>query len=165
LVWVILLASCSARWEGDPELHGLALEIRLTQHNAAWVERDDLKPRLRAVLEASAAYWGIAPDDLAGWRLLLTEGLLACGERVDASGCTTTGDDTIAVTANYYACIESSTLMHEIGHVALGGDEEHRDPRWHDEAALEALWAQLHAGLAPAPDCGGEPYSGQWQGL
>jgi hypothetical protein len=165
LLGLVLLASCGTPWDGDPELWGMALEVRPTQQNAAWVERDDLKPRVHAAVEQSAAYWGIAPHDLAGWRLLLTEGLLHCGSHTTANGCTTTGDRTIAITANYYVCIESSTLMHEIGHVALGGDSHHEDPRWHDDDAIKSLWQRMHGGLLPAPDCGGEPYTGQWQGF
>lgn len=165
LVGLVLLGSCSAGESGDPELFGMELELRLTQHNSPWVEREDLKPRARAVIEAAAAYWGMDPVDLGGWRLLLTEGLMACGGHANANGCTTTGDRTIAVTANWFTCVESSTLMHEIGHVALGGDAGHDDARWHDDAALTELWDRLHARLAPAPDCGGEPYLGQWQGF
>jgi hypothetical protein len=164
LFGLVLLGSCGPGESGDPELYGMALELQLTQHNSPWVERADLKPRTRTVIEESAAYWGLNPDDLAGWHLLFTEGLLECGGHDDANGCTTDGDRTVSVTANYACCVESSVLMHEIGHVALD-DPRHEDPRWHDVAALTGLWNRLHAGLPAAPDCGGEPYLGQWQGF
>jgi hypothetical protein len=165
LVLLLGLPACAVQWDGDPAIYGLDLDVALTQHNAAWTVRDDLKPRLRTVVAAAAAYWGIAPEAVAGWRLRLTEGLLECGGSSTANGCTTADDRTVTITANYFVCIESSTLVHELGHVALGGDSDHRDPRWRDSDALRALWADLHAGLAGAPDCGGEPYHGQWQGF
>jgi hypothetical protein len=165
LALLLLVSSCATRWDGDLALYGMALDVELPQHNATWVLRDDLKPRIRATIALSAQYWGIDPESVAGWRLVLTEGLLHCGSCSTANGCTSTGDSTVRITANYYVCIESSTLMHEIGHIALGGDSQHRDPRWHDDVAIQALWAELHAGLPGSPDCGGEPYRGQWQGL
>jgi hypothetical protein len=164
-VLLLVVAACEPRWDGDPRIYGLALDVELTQHNTEWVLGDDLKPRIRRVVEMAAAYWGSAPEAVAGWRLLLAEGLLACGSCSTANGCTTTDDRTVAITANFYLCIESSTLTHEIGHVALGGDARHEDPRWHDDDALRALWAAMHQGLPGAPDCGGEPYHGQWQGF
>jgi hypothetical protein len=161
---LLVVSACAPRWAGDPQLYGMALEVQLAQGNAGWALRDDLRARVRRVIDLGAGYWGLAPADVAGWRLVLTEGLRECGASATANGCTTDDDRTVTVAANYTVCIESSALVHELGHVALG-DPEHRDPRWHDTDALRALWDDVHAGLAPAPDCGGEPYLGQWQGL
>ena len=163
-VLLVSAAGCAPSWPGDPELYGFDLEIDLTQHNAPWVLANDLKPRTRRVIELGAGFWDVAPDAVSGWRLLLTEGLMRCGSSATSTGCTTTGDQTVAITVNFSVCIESSALVHEIGHVALGGDPQHQDRRWQDDAALGALWAELHRALPDAPDCGGEAYRGQWSG-
>ncbi|HEY3357654.1 MAG TPA: hypothetical protein VGQ83_30660 [Polyangia bacterium] len=163
VVAVALAASaCASAWPADPQIYGFDLQVA-PQCKQDWPVREDLRPRLRRAVEMAAAFWGIEPSAVSGWRLLLNEGLVQCGSDAAATGCTTTKDQTVAIAADFYRCVESSTLMHEIGHIALDGDPEHRDPRWHDDAAMLALWTRMHEGLPEIPDCGGEAYRRQWQ--
>jgi hypothetical protein len=154
------LPACATTWPGDPEIGGLALEIQLPQGNADWPLHADLKPRILRTTEIAADYWGLPLAAVSGWRLVLTEGLLKCGSNTMANGCTTDEDHSITLSANYCICIESSALLHEIGHVAIG-DPPHSDPRWHDRERMGQRWKEAHEGLS---DCGGEPYYGQWEG-
>ena len=156
--------ACATRWEGDPEIHGFALDVELSQDNAKWVLRDDLRPRVRTVIEAAAAYWNADPDVVSGWRLRLAEGLVQCGDCSASNGCTTDDDRTVTIASNFYVCIESTPLLHEIGHIVLG-DPHHLDLRWLDDDAMREVWDRIHADLAGTPDCGGEPYNRQWQGF
>jgi hypothetical protein len=124
----VLLAACSP---GEPA--PLRVEVATTEARATWLQDPDLEGRTLAVAKIAAEQWGSA--DLDGWTVrFVTEiercGTLASGDQA-IMGCTDQDRRTIQVRIDAeLPCVESTALLHEIGHVALPNDQGHSDPRW-----------------------------------
>lgn len=91
-----------------------------------------LTERLSWAVNAGLAYWGADLSVLEGRTLALRrEPLDVCDDHM---ACADMECGTIYLGAVLGNCYEYA-LPHEIGHVVLGGDTEHADPRWRGEPA------------------------------
>lgn len=152
LVWQVGCAATSdastslgCGWTPDPELYGAHLDT--DDCNLAACRDPALKEKMRKTIEVSADYWGVPYNILWGWKIRLVEGDAVPGR----SGHTDWLHVTIIVSVGHeYGGgawgyndnqIETSSFLHEVGHVALpGGDPMHWDEKWYDdEAFLDAL--------------------------
>ncbi len=155
-----MVGGCSpapTTWEGDPALYGVKLEV---VDQREWTQRSDFTDRVRTVIERASARWNIDPHQLSGWRVrFMAAGPtgIHCGSNPSAhiDGCTDEDSRTITVSVDSWYCVEETPLAHEVGHVALmqaeGGDPEHHDARWWDDAAWSQLWDEM-AETLPSPD-------------
>ena len=120
-----------------------------------WVTAPGVRERTIAVAEAAAQVWGGADfgNVTIRWVYVVTD----CGGNGSdiVLGCTREEgypwdrETTISVTPMAGACPEATALAHEIGHVALGAEHGHDDPRWRDAA----FWQRMIDALAPlTPD-------------
>lgn len=132
LAAAVLLGGCGAcsptQWAGEPDVFGAHLVA--TPSAGDYTKAPDFRPRVRAALKQTAAYFGRKPLDFAGLRIVVTD--VVDPARRDISGYFDPGDNTITVTylPGTTPCVEDLTLPHEALHYFLGGDPEHTDPKW-----------------------------------
>lgn len=153
-VFVLLLAwqiGCAATsdaatdfgcgWTPDPELHGAHLDTD-DCHNFV-CQDPQLRARVRKTIEVGADYWGVPHNILWGWKIRLVEQETSPGKIGNVDWLHTTirvsvGQPAFSGLSGYE--IETSSLLHEIGHVALPlGDPDHWDSKWYDDDDFE--WA------------------------
>lgn len=119
--------------------------LRVVNESAeAWTHAPGFEDEVRAAVEDAARAWGRDASILDGWKLVIVDGLVGCGDDAAHTGCTDPGDRKISV-STYFAlpedrgggCVEVLPIWHEVGHVALAltrrWDPDHADPRWADE--------------------------------
>ena len=131
---MVLLAACGGE-APDFAVERVSVTVR---SDAAFAHRPDLPDRIRRTLDAALGYWGGTWEDLAGVTVVLEGSLhVRCGRATRASGCF---DGDIRVSTRdpgfVFACVEQTTLVHEVGHAVIG-DPDHLDQRWRDFAAVE----------------------------
>jgi hypothetical protein len=137
----LLVALAAAGCQRAPEfrVHGVNVVV---DSIAPFALRPDLPPRVESTIQVALEYWGGSWRDLDGRTLTLVgDTYVECEGRHDAVGCFD-GDLRVAtrdVAAGTYACVEQTSLVHEVGHAILG-DPLHEDPRW---MQLEAVAAAL----------------------
>lgn len=118
----------------------------------AWVRAPDLHERTIAAVGRAARVWeqGPLPD-----RLVIRFVHALPGRAGDTSrhGVTRWDDETlIQVTWTGHACLESSSLSHEVGH-ALRMDDPHEDARWCSAEFWNRMITALEVSLpATEPD-------------
>jgi hypothetical protein len=99
-----------------------------------------------ATAKMAAELWGGDGIDLNGWKLQWMSGDWDCGTFHNAGGCTLFDSHVIqAVYDSTNDCPEVSSLAHEVGHIILGGDNDHKDPRWQDPAFGKKVWTAFRA--------------------
>ena len=149
-VAVLALSAC-----GSVEPGFTVRDVTVTvRTDAAFTRSQDFPARVESTVEAALAYWGGSWADLAGSAIVF-EGAahVACPGIGPSIGCY---DGDIRVTTQdagqTVACVESTVLVHEVGHAVIG-DAGHEDPRWMDFASLEgALDGRAgYAADGPAP--------------
>jgi len=90
-------------------------------------------------MELAGQVWDVDPSDyVTGWVISYCGGWFVCGSGGSASwtyGCAELGEDLIKAGPNLDGCA-SGVLVHEIGHLVVHGDRNHRDPRFAVATAL-----------------------------
>jgi hypothetical protein len=149
---VVAAAACAPEREDD--LYGIHVENR---SELTWANDPELRPRLRALIEASCAHMGLDPVLLYGMTLRIEDGTIPCGSVRNARGCTWRADGVIAVstlawisTQGNVRCVEDTPLPHELLHVKIG-DAPHADERWDSASWWGPLWSEV-----AHPDCSGD---------
>lgn len=142
-VGLLLCAACggSPHWPEYPaDFYGADLVIE--QSDYVYTQRETYVPYLRSLVERTAAYYGHAPEDVAGLRIMIEPGQVSCGE-LTVNGCFTTDDNTVRIHSGYLSdmtCSDGALLPHELLHYFLHGDPGHTAPEW---ARLPALQDSL----------------------
>jgi hypothetical protein len=119
--------------------------------DAAFARRPDFPERIESTIDAALSYWGGDWRALHGRSITLTDApSVSCGGTASALGCY---DGDIRITTRdpgvgTFRCVEETTLVHEIGHAAIG-DPTHQDPRW---MQLEPIEAALSGRMGYTPD-------------
>lgn len=137
----LLAAACG----GEPR----PFDVRAELHGATaeWATAPELTPRTAEAVETTAAAWGRPVLDLHDLEIVYTDRLIDCGGKA-AVGCARGGEDGVwrlEVMVYGAPCLEATTLAHEVGHLVLGGDPQHRDPRWRDRAFWSGVAERLRA--------------------
>ncbi|BDG09133.1 hypothetical protein [Anaeromyxobacter paludicola] len=115
-----------------------------------WLRQPDLPERTLSAASVAAQRWGGA--DLRDWTVRFVSRIDACGaaEAGQASGCTRHDQRTIELAVDAASpCVEGTALLHEVGHVAIPDDPDHRDPRWSSPAFWVDLLGAVQAQEAP----------------
>lgn len=148
--WIVvaMLIGCGGRqhWTGDPDLYNVDLVIEADAD--PYTALPAYKPYLRAIIERTSLYFGYAPEDVAGLRILVSGHLYGCASRV-TGGCYDPASNTAMLTAGFggssipgrIRCTEGAVLPHELLHYFIG-DPQHSDARW---SRLPELIASLDA--------------------
>lgn len=146
--------SSGCGWTPDPEIHGAHLDNESAQ---SWTRDPDFKVRLRKTIEAGAEYWGQDPYILWGWKIQLQDHPVDCGVGGQNKGCVDWLHVIIKIDAtDSLGAIESSALVHEIGHIAMpGSDPYHWDDKWWDREALASVYYKLVEDLKDDSGCVG----------
>jgi hypothetical protein len=114
----------------EPSATGVQVVLETT---APFAAAPDFQPRLDDTIDVALGYWGGTRADLAGKTILLVDGPYVRGcQGAVAVGCydgRTLAVSTRDPSLGTFACVEETTLVHEIGHAVLG-DPDHLDPRW-----------------------------------
>ena len=139
-VAVVGLALLSCGKGADFYVHETAV---VSDTGAPFAQHPDFPTRLESTVAAALQYWGGSWSNLAGMTITLEDGpYVTCGGSDRSLGCfdgnirMVTRDPGIGV----FSCVETTVLVHEIGHAVIG-DRMHQDPRWMDFAAVEAALA------------------------
>lgn len=132
--------SSGCGWTPDPEIHGAHLDTDDCQ--SAVCKDPNLKARIKKTIEVSADYWGAPYDVLEGWKIRLIDNETSPGHNGHTNWLNMTID--VSVCPDCVGMggweIETSSLLHEVGHVVLpGGDIYHWDAKWYDDE--DFLWA------------------------
>lgn len=150
----VVLSACGQRPPAAPTfvVHRVGVVV---DTGVPFASRPDLPARLESTAEAALAYWGGRWSDLAGATITLDAGdFVTCEGTEGATGCYD-GDVRISTSdfGRPYACVEQTTLVHEIGHAVIG-DPDHLDPRWMDFGPVaEALWGRAGYTSDGVVDC------------
>ncbi len=125
----LLLAACGSRTAP------FRVEVATAQPPVAWLEDSHLEERTLAVSRVAAGQWGGA--ELDGWTIRFVADIERCGSATSSAqpimGCTHHDSMTIELRVDARSpCVEGTALIHEIGHVVVPNDPDHRDPRWSD---------------------------------
>lgn len=125
---LVVLAACAG---GEPP--PLRVEVAATEAGLTRLQGPELERRTLAASAIAARQWG--GTDLEGWTVRFVSDIDRCGDLASADraikGCTDPERQTIDVSIDATtACVEGTALLHEIGHVALPGDQAHSDARW-----------------------------------
>jgi hypothetical protein len=139
LVALVALVAAAACGSGEEfSLHGARVVVAT---DAPFAREPDFRGRIESTVDVALSYWGGSWDDLDGALIELTGApSVSCGG-VPSLGC---WDGEIRITTQdpgmgTFACIEQTTLVHEVGH-AVVGDPLHEDPRWMSfDAAAQKL--------------------------
>jgi hypothetical protein len=154
------LAAALAAWScgGSQPAKVRSLQVVL-ETDAAFAQHPDFSARLENTIQAALDYWGGDWTDLEGATLTITDApTVSCAGR-QSLGCydqgalrVTTQDPSIGT----FSCVESTVLVHEIGHAVIG-DPSHEDPRWME---MDPLGQELSgrpgydsSGSEPPPPC------------
>jgi hypothetical protein len=141
-----LLVSC-APYDGPPRV-----EVATEETGAAWLSDPRLDERTLAVAQVAARCWG-GGGDLAGWTIRFVGEIGSCGAAPAGAriqGCTRAGDRIVDVRVDPGSpCVEATSLLHEMGHVVLGGDPGHADPRWSDGEFWSSLLSAVGGEIPP----------------
>lgn len=110
----------------------------------AWCEfplasADGLETEARRAMELAAEVWNVDPSDYTtGWVVSYCRGWFVCqgaGTAAWTYGCAQLDEELIRVAPGLDHCA-SGVLIHELGHLVVGGDGEHEDPRFASADAL-----------------------------
>ncbi len=129
----MLLCACGGASDASLPVGGpLRVEVATTAASPEWLQRSDLAEHTLAAATAAAQQWGGA--DLRGWKIRFVSHIDDCAAATPAGpvmGCTRHDALTIDLSVDPASpCVEGTALLHEIGHVAIPDDPDHRDPRW-----------------------------------
>lgn len=164
------MAEVGLAWKGESDIYGAHLYIR--DRSAPWTQDDRLlRAQVRHTIEVAAAYWGVSPHFVRGWRIEIKDGHASCPNwEGPVDGCTNDldtpsglpGRGTITVITGVATsmwsevrCFEETVFYHEMGHLRYPlGDPGHWSPGWRDHARQERFWYQaqeeaIAAGLCP----------------
>ena len=133
---------------------------------APFAQRTDFPGRIERAIDAALGYWGGTWSNLAGVTITLQDGpYLSCGGAESSLGCydgnirMVTQDPGVGV----FSCVETTVLVHEVGHAVIG-DRLHQDPRWMDfEALAQALAGRVGYTAQGEVDC--ELFVSVWRHL
>jgi hypothetical protein len=96
----------------------------------------------RRALEIAGEVWGVeASQVLTGWTIRFCGGWFLCGSGSSAAwtyGCARLDLKLITAAVNPKTGCLPGVLVHEVGHLVVGGDRDHRDPRFAQATAHEA---------------------------
>lgn len=168
IIAALLLAACGncpfdigpaevCGWDGEDDIYGMHLVDRTSADNP--ISKDpNFRRRLRESIESGADFWGISPNAVSGWRLVLKDsgeplGNCSGSSSGDLVGCNDWKNMTITVVVGQFRskhkgimsgdfCIEGGVLVHEMGHLPEAysdGDHDHSRPRWYDSGRFDAI--------------------------
>jgi hypothetical protein len=157
----LVLLSCGKG--ADFYVHDTAV---VSDTGAPFAQHPDFPARLESTIDAALRYWGGSWSDLAGMTITLEDGpYLTCGGSDRSLGCFD-GNIRMATTdpgIGVFSCVETTVLVHEIGHAVIG-DRMHQDPRWMDFAAVaEALAGRVGYSAGGEVTC--DLYPSVWRHL
>ncbi len=161
LLAALFLAACG----GAPDAP-LAVTSTLERPGASWASAGDLDARTEATIEAATEVWGAPGYSTSGVGVAFTDHLIDCSG-VRAVGCATGAPGQgwlVQVLVTGAPCVEATTLPHELGHLVLGGDSRHQDPRWRDPAFWDAMDKALLA-VSPSGDASCQEFLHRQGGL
>jgi hypothetical protein len=111
---------------------------------------------LERQIRLSLAYWNAPEDALEGWAIVFSPDAVPC-PTAPGAGCTWwDGNKTIEVQALDAHCLETSQLVHEIGH-ALHHDGGHTGPWWNWTREQDETWEIVRSPDA-SPGCAASRY-------
>jgi hypothetical protein len=144
----LALAACG----GAPDWP-LEVSSNIKAQEIVWAGDPGLQERTESAISTAASVWGDPGLPTTGVSVTYVDQIIDCGG-IRAIGCATGNSDGswfLQIFASGAPCVEATTLPHEVGHIILGGDSHHTDPRWHDHAFWAEMAKQLHA-KAPSED-------------
>ena len=107
-------------------------------------------------IRLALAYWGAPEDTLHGWAIVFDPGEVPC-PTAPGSGCTWWDENrTIQLQVLDPKCLETSQLVHEIGHV-LHHDRGHTGPWWSWTGEQDRTWEIVRSAGA-TPGCAASRY-------
>jgi hypothetical protein len=106
----------------------------------AWLSDPALHDRTRRAAELAARRWGGAA--LENVTVLYVPGIFRCGYDGYFDGCTRRTGDEFVIELLWWgkACVEGTSLAHEVGHL---GHEDHSDDRWCSEEFWDGMGEEL----------------------
>ncbi|HEX9052186.1 MAG TPA: hypothetical protein VF841_16780 [Anaeromyxobacter sp.] len=131
-----------------------------------WVQGGD-EARVKQVLDAAARGWGAPTQTWGGLEVHLSPNVQGDSEHSGRTIVRKTNGQVAGgrmdVQYDGKGDVAATSLAHEVGHLVLGGDYEHKDPRWRDPK----FWASMSKALTadpsrPGPDM--SSYVVDWQG-
>jgi hypothetical protein len=142
LVVLLLCAACGGpapHWPEWPvgQFYGAQLVI---ESQLVYTQRDTYIPYLRSIIERTAAFYGHAPEEVAGLRIVATNGPIPNGQGAMVVGHFDPDQNTVLFRTGYepdMTCADGVLLPHELLHFYLHGDPTHSDPRWAQLPALQ----------------------------
>lgn len=149
---VILLALAACEGAGRRGPPAVEVTATLDDDYYGWAHAPDVELRVLTTVTVAAAQWGGSERTLEGAVFHVVGRVYEdCGGNVSAcDAMASNGDNDVYVStrlgSGYSYCAELTPLAHEVGHIALGGDHDHRDPRWCDLT----FWTDMAEALRPA---------------
>jgi hypothetical protein len=131
----LVLVACGADPAPEPDYFIDGVGIKVEPGASDWTQAADFRARVRTVAAVTMSYGGKSWDDLRGWVIVFRERRAT----IDCSKTSTPGAETNGCThdsgwmeiSTFTLSVESSSLVHEVLHAAIG-DGCHQDGRWRD---------------------------------